>query len=321
MNNALAPATIRTYQTGISSYLSYCGLTSCNPLPLNEQTLQRFVASQYSRLSYKTLKVYLAGIQYWSTINGFDTNIAAMPRLYYLIRAVRRIQGSNFHRPRRQPISLHHLRLLSHRLQLMQYSDLERAMFRAATSLAFFGLLRVSEYTSQNRQSFCPETTLLVTDITFRRDYSIMFVRIKASKTDPFREGCTVRVAAIDSPLCPVTLMRSYLNLRPSGPGPLFVLQRDFYLIRQDIVLLLRRCFPGQLTLNTHSFRIGGASTAAAVGIPDSQIQILGRWSSNAYRSYLRMSDLSISNMAQALISMDHPSRTWDPVRVVLSDT
>ena len=67
-----------------------------------------------------------------------------MPRLYYLCRAVRRIQGSGFSRPRRLPITIHHLRLLFYRLELMQYSDLERAMFRAATSLAFFGLLRVS---------------------------------------------------------------------------------------------------------------------------------------------------------------------------------
>ena len=63
------------------------------------------------------------------------------------------------------------------------------------------------------------------------------------------------------------------------------------YLVRADIVTCLRRCFPGARNINTHSFRIGGASAAASAGIPDSQTQILGRWSSDAYRRYLRLSD------------------------------
>ena len=34
-------------------------------------------------------------------------------------------------------------------------------------------------------------------DITFNPSYSIMYVRVKASKTDPFRSGCVIRLAAI----------------------------------------------------------------------------------------------------------------------------
>ena len=39
---------------------------------------------------------------------------------------------------------------------------------------------------------------------------------------------------------------------------------------------------------SSHSFRIGAASTAARLGISDQTIQVLGRWSSQAYRSYIR---------------------------------
>ena len=40
---------------------------------------------------------------------------------------------------------------------------------------------------------------------------------------------------------------------------------------------------------NGHSFRIGTATTALAKGIPESTIQTLGRWKSNAYRRYIRI--------------------------------
>ena len=51
---------------------------------------------------------------------------------------------------------------------------------------------------------------------------------------------------------------------------------------------------------------------AASVGIPDSTIQILGRWSSDAYRRYLRLSDNMIMLMSRSLASGCHVRRIWD---------
>ena len=39
----------------------------------------------------------------------------------------------------------------------------------------------------------------------------------------------------------------------------------------------------------SHSFRIGAATTAAAVGIEDSVIKTLGRWESLAYLQYIKI--------------------------------
>ena len=38
-----------------------------------------------------------------------------------------------------------------------------------------------------------------------------------------------------------------------------------------------------------HSFRIGAATSAVAAGIPEAQIILMGRWSSDAYKKYIRI--------------------------------
>jgi len=42
------------------------------------------------------------------------------------------------------------------------------------------------------------------------------------------------------------------------------------------------------------SFRIGATTTAAAAGISDSTIQILGQWQSSAYLLYVRLNQLTL---------------------------
>lgn len=44
----------------------------------------------------------------------------------------------------------------------------------------------------------------------------------------------------------------------------------------------------GDLHIRSHSFRIGGATYAASLGLSDSQICSLGRWNSDAFKRYIR---------------------------------
>ena len=53
---------------------------------------------------------------------------------------------------------------------------------------------------------------------------------------------------------------------------------------------------------STHSLRIGGASVMAAAGLPDYVIQLIGRWKSLAFLTYIR-SNLSMFTKALSVLS------------------
>ena len=52
-----------------------------------------------------------------------------------------------------------------------------------------------------------------------------------------------------------------------------------------------------------HSLRIGGASAALAAGVPPALIRLLGRWSSDVYEIYCRMSRQAALRAGQMLSS------------------
>ena len=104
----------------------------------------------------------------------------AMKRLYYTLRGMKRTQGIIPRLPR-LPITFGHLVFLHTRMQ--NYDEYNFDLFWSACTLAYFGLLRVSEYTTPKISEFDHEVHLLVSDITIT--VNIMTVRIKTSKTDP----------------------------------------------------------------------------------------------------------------------------------------
>ena len=308
---ALAKSTLDSYLVGLRSYNLFCTHTNSYLFPLEEHVLQRYVASLAHRVSYSTIKVYLCGLQFFSHMRGLTESISSMPRVYYLLRGIRRSQGSAFQRPRRHPITTNHLKLIHHRLGFMNYNRLQQLSLSAAASLAFFGFLRCSEYTCLSSNCFDPSKELMVSNISIASDHSILTVHIRASKTDPFRAGCYIRIGATGDSLCPVTWMRQYLAIHPVPRGPLFLFSPTQYVTRSDIVTMLSRCLPEVENINTHSFRIGGASAAASAGVPDSTIQLLGRWSSDAYRRYLRLSNTTVTNLSQRISRVSAIHRFW----------
>ena len=103
--SALAPTTQSTYRSGLRAYRMFCGQMGLPMFPLRRFNLQLFItAFALQKESFFILKVYLSGIQYESRILGFKHNISAMPKLYYVLRGIKRTQGSKWGRRKCKPI-------------------------------------------------------------------------------------------------------------------------------------------------------------------------------------------------------------------------
>ena len=117
-------------------------------------------------------------------------------------------------------------------------------------------------------------------------------VRIKASKTNPFRLGVEIFVGKTVNALCPVSAVLTYMANRGPGPGPLFRFVNGSPLTQACLVTKEKEAISAAgidpTPYSGHSFRSGAATTAAKQGISDATIKTLGRWQSNAYQLYIK---------------------------------
>lgn len=117
-------------------------------------------------------------------------------------------------------------------------------------------------------------------------------LRLRKAKTDPFGRGVEIFLGVSGSRVCPVAALLTYLAVRPLGDGHLFVWEDGRPLTRTAFVTRLRRGLQSAGLdvgrYSGHSLRIGASTTAAAAGVPDHLIKILGRWQSEAYQLYVR---------------------------------
>ena len=230
-----------------------------------------------------------------------------MPQLGLALRGAKKEQLGLMTRPR-LPITPAVLMKL-HQVWNRQPANWDHIMLWAACCLGFFGFLRSGEMTAPEDGKFDPGQHLSFSDIAVDSPSSpkTMSVRIKQSKTDPFRLGVTIFLGRTDTVLCPVGALLSYLVMRGPGEGPLFRFKDGQALTRTGLVSALRKAL-AKAGLKPemyagHSFRIGAATTAAVCGVPVDTIKTLGRWKSQAYQLYVRLPQRQLAGISRTLAS------------------
>lgn len=260
-------------------------------LPASEGTLIYFASYLARTVKHSTIKLYLSAVRNLHISCGYGDPLQGKLLLQKVLRGILRYQGRS--RILRQPVTPGVLAAIQPILRNW-LGERDFTMIWAAFTLAFFAFLRCSEFTYKGISQFRPQFDLSADCVSFQPSQASpqqMSVLLKASKTDTYRQGHTLVIACSPSPVCAVTAMRSYfLAARPCGP--LFYFQSGRLLTRSAVVNLLRDAarhagLPYK-SLKGHSFRIGAASTAAAAGLPDWLIKVLGRWSSDCYQLYIR---------------------------------
>ena len=303
----LTESSHRTYGTAEKRYRKFCQDFSLYPFPTNENILCYFVACLGQQgLALATIKTYLSGVRQAQIRGGLpDPNVQAMPRLRQVLRGVEIMRGRLGKTPRlRLPITPSILRKMKGVWAMER--EYERSLWWAVALTAFFGFCRSGEITVPQGRAYDPQVHLSLRDVSVDKSHhpDVISLLLRCSKTDQERRGVKVILGRTNADLCPVSALLSYLVHRGRSPGALFMVDGQ-PLERTRLVEEVRRALSrAGLPAGSfagHSFRIGAATTASAVGVEDSTIQALGRWKSSAFKLYVHPSASHLAGVSRSL--------------------
>lgn len=220
----LAPSTRRSYASGQKRFREFCQQLgklqpSGSPCPVDEWTLCLFVSHLAGSIQYSSITVYLSAVRALQIEQGFNDPLLNCLRLQRVLRGIKQSQGVV--KRERLPITDQLMMVI---VKSLDRHNFDHCMFWAACSLAYFGFLRASEFTVPSSSKFSPSVHLQVKNLAVDAslDPTCLQVFIKASKTDPFRNGATLHIGKGSPPLCTLQAVLSYLSRRGNAPGPLF---------------------------------------------------------------------------------------------------
>jgi len=129
------------------------------------------------------IQVYLLAVRYSCTTAG-DPIPAITPRLHYILKGIRKSCAITHQPTEQRPITfliMVHL----HTLLTKHTSCYRDEMIRGACCLAYFGLLRVSKFTTLSPDHYDSSTDLLLSDIALDNRVSPTIIRIALKQSRP----------------------------------------------------------------------------------------------------------------------------------------
>lgn len=275
------------------AYLEFCTTEGISTKPTIE-TITRFISVSVRRpsirtgrpLSPRSVACYLSGIAssllpQWP----FVKSVTDHP----IVRKTLRGAMKTLSKPvsRKDPISLEDIEIVASG----SGNSLDERLFLTILSIGFHGLHRLGELTipdssslTENRKSILRHT------LKFSRCGRYAKYTLPYHKGDPYFLGSEVLLASCDLPgVCPVAALKAYLPMRdtqfPQLPY-LLVTSKGKRPTRSWFLQRFHEFFDHNKS--GHSLRSGGATALGQAGMPMEFIQIAGRWSSEAFRIYVR---------------------------------
>ncbi|TFY53164.1 hypothetical protein EVG20_g10240 [Dentipellis fragilis] len=286
---ALKDSSLLSYSSALQSYLAFCEMHQL-PVEPTEETLSFYVVYTCHYIRPSSVRNYLSGI--CQQLEAFFPQVRTVRCSKIVSQTLAGCFRTRAHAPtRKSPLTRAQLAetILSYR----QSSSLDDLLFCALMATAFHGLLRLGELVLNDNPCLRDCRTVIERASLQLLPNGYRFL-IPSSKTDRVFHGAEIIIAGVtsdDDALAPLT---RYLHMRDqlfpfhphlwlcrSGQGP----TRSWFMRR------LRSHFPSDIT--GHSLRAGGATALAEEGVPLDYIQLLGRWTSDTFRIYIRQ-NLSI---------------------------
>ena len=279
------------YETARLSYTMHCRAhTSFTPFPATLTSLASWISAMGNRqLRAKTIKNYMSGIRSLHIDRGYDDlELFRHPVLQRIVAGIKRKNGDPDTRER-LPITRD---LLLKLLATLDQANQAQATLHAAYCLAFAAFLRAGEITYSQSEAQDPNfSDWHVTRRSVHLHPNKLYLSLPSSKTDPFRRGITLTIAATGDDACAVSSLRNLFFRFPLPPtAPLFQTFNNSF-SREYFISALRSGLRGlgiDGNYSGHSFRRGAATSAQQAGLTKEEIQLLGRWKSDSWQLYIQ---------------------------------
>ena len=176
-------------------------------------------------------------------------------------------------------------------------------MLWAACNVAFFGFLIIGEMTVSNQAAFNESVHFSLGNVTVdsRHSPTTTWVKLSSPKLTP---GIKLCLARTESTICPIKAILQHLAIGEACRDPylffLMVLTRSRF--KSLLSATLKQSGLDDMRYNTHSFHVGTPTSAKTTEISDTHIQILGRWKSSAYRSYIKTPTPVLQQLSKQLV-------------------
>jgi hypothetical protein len=284
LGSALALSSQAAYNSAVQSWLRFAKLHDFAIEPTAE-TLSFYIVYESFYIEPRSVNSYLSGL-----INKLEPSFPDIRALRSHSIIKRTLQGCLrlYSHPiqRKRPLLLNDIKTLSSMLRSsLNYDDL---LFLAIVETGFFTLQRLGELTQPDNHSL-RDYRRLPNRTTVKCFQDRVEYLLPIHKADLLFEGNKIVVERLDCQWDPASAFERYLSARDSRfpyQSHLWLTSNGFPPTRSWVLSRLQGIFGSSVT--GHSIRSGGATFLALNGVPDERIQAIGRWSSEAWKQYIR---------------------------------
>lgn len=287
---SLDASSFGTYTSALNSYLTFCKIHSL-PVDPTQDTLSFYVVFLSTHIKPDSVNSYLSGIcrQLEPFFPEIRRNRSSMLVSRTMTGCMRRF-GSPV--KRKEPLSRANLIfVLDSIVSDPSHDDL---LFASIIFTGFHALLRLGELVFPDKKDLrnYRKISLRHSVSVLPHQYSFF---LPSHKADRFFEGNIIIVQKLTTPTDPYSPFLKYLVSRDSRyplHPELWLTSRGNVPTRHWFISRLRKLFPKQIA--GQSLRSGGATSLAEAGADLDTIQAAGRWSSDAFRIYIRKNPVVI---------------------------
>ena len=285
LHSAISKNTSLTYQTALNAFNEFqkiYHLRESLPIPSHDVVL--FIAYCFEKgLAAKTISTYIAGLNYLHKLHDFY-NLTDNFIIKKVLEGYQRKRRSD---DIRAPITYKILESILQTLPIICFDSFEMVLFQALYTLAYFGLMRVSEIVDNVNKP------IQLHDVKFENNY--LLVTLRRFKTNQKGPPVTLKLPKeSNANICPFTSLLRYSEIRPPFKGNFFCHKNGRPVTRYQFSAVLKKCtarLPVFRIYKSHSFRKGRASDLFLEHkVSLEKLMMLARWKSpSSYKTYIRL--------------------------------